>query len=75
MAMTTDEQRRERHHDAMRRIDEMNDVLRGVSDDYRRATVLLDEYIIAANDDADAVCAQCGQILVGVGLSGDVYCC
>jgi hypothetical protein len=38
--MTTDEQRRERHHDAMRRIDEMNDVLRGVSDDYRRACCL-----------------------------------
>ena len=28
-----------------------------------------------ANDDTDCVCAQCGQILVGVGLSGDVYCC
>ena len=45
--MTTDEQRRERHHDAMRRIDEMNVMLRGVDDDYRRAMALLDDYLDA----------------------------
>ena len=33
--MTTDEQRRERHRDAMRRVDVMNELLRGVVDDER----------------------------------------
>jgi hypothetical protein len=33
--MTTDEQRRERHRDAMRRVDAMNELLRGVVDDER----------------------------------------
>jgi hypothetical protein len=48
--MTTDEQRRERHRDAMRRVDVMNELLRGVSDDYRRATALLDEYFDTAKE-------------------------
>ena len=44
MAMTTDEQRRVRHRDAMRRVDVMNEVLRGVSDDYRR----MNEIVLSA---------------------------
>jgi hypothetical protein len=42
--MTTDEQRRERHRDAMRRVDVMNELLRGVSDDYRR----MNEIVLSA---------------------------
>lgn len=50
MAMTTDGQRRVRHRDAMRRVDVMNELLRGVSDDYRRAKALLDEYLDTAKE-------------------------
>lgn len=39
--MTTDEQRRERHRDAMRRVDAMNTLLRGVDDDYRRMSEMV----------------------------------
>ena len=52
--MTTDEQRRERQRerqrDALRRVDAMNEMLRGVSDDYRLATALLDEYFDTAKE-------------------------
>ena len=47
MAMTTDDEmrlRRERHRDAMRRVDAMNELLRGVSDDYRR----MNEIVLSA---------------------------
>lgn len=37
--------RRERHADKLRRVRAMNDLLRGVSDDYQRMKALADEYI------------------------------
>jgi hypothetical protein len=43
--MTTDEQRRERHRDAMRRIDEMNNRLRDVGDDYVRMREQLERHL------------------------------
>ena len=46
--MTTDEQRRERHRDAMRRVDVMNELLRGVVDDER---AMNDEVLRAIADD------------------------
>jgi hypothetical protein len=45
MAMTTDEQRRERHRDAMRRIDAMNESLRDVGDDYVRMRERVERYL------------------------------